>query len=329
MARSEPMATVDPSEWNFNAVPDAELVACCYWEYARESAFICNLRARNLEHWLLRFQKPRWWNEPEPTDIRQDTAKVRSIGRVASVFLDGFACPPDGVLPDSPPLRPGKVHRLTGSFPKPWQLLTKEEREYRAWTPPKGLVDFVLRVPFERGISLDAKRIIESVEARQRACDLANERTRKANPKLTEEALRRMGKLHHADRKPSVLCEHGLEHAVVAINWGLFTNEEIIASFREWVKANRPADLGPVDGKGRNKARDWRVALERLGMMRLLHRFRLSELRDTCPEAWKLYGKREWYKERKRASEMFHRLFPFLGPSERPLGWATAGGRSK
>jgi len=27
-------------EWDFDAVPDGELVGCCFWEYARESAFI-------------------------------------------------------------------------------------------------------------------------------------------------------------------------------------------------------------------------------------------------------------------------------------------------
>ena len=32
-------------DWNFDAVPDPELVACCYWEYARESAFIRELLA--------------------------------------------------------------------------------------------------------------------------------------------------------------------------------------------------------------------------------------------------------------------------------------------
>ena len=25
----------DPHNWNFDAVPDCELVPCCYWEYAR------------------------------------------------------------------------------------------------------------------------------------------------------------------------------------------------------------------------------------------------------------------------------------------------------
>ena len=46
------------------------------------------------------------------------------------------------------------------------------------------------------------------------------------------------------------------------------------------------------DNRGRNKARDWRVALERLGMMRLLHQLSLRELPEKRPKAWGLYGKR-------------------------------------
>jgi hypothetical protein len=37
--------------WNFDKVPDNELVACCYWEYARESAFIRNVRQRCIQNW--------------------------------------------------------------------------------------------------------------------------------------------------------------------------------------------------------------------------------------------------------------------------------------
>ncbi len=32
------MKTLSELDWNFDKVPDNELVACCYWEYARESA---------------------------------------------------------------------------------------------------------------------------------------------------------------------------------------------------------------------------------------------------------------------------------------------------
>jgi hypothetical protein len=38
-------------DWNFDPVPDNELVACCYWEYARESEFIRGLRQRCIQNW--------------------------------------------------------------------------------------------------------------------------------------------------------------------------------------------------------------------------------------------------------------------------------------
>jgi hypothetical protein len=160
--------------------------------------------------------------------------------------------------------------------------------------------------------------------------DEANALARRENPTLSEEALERMGKLQFANVQPTVIYDSGTEKTVVQISWGIFTDEEIIQAFRAWVKANRPKDVpGPPDNKGRNKARDWRVGLERLAMMRLLHRFRLRGLSAACPAAWKLYCKREWYKERKRAGEMFRKLFPFLAASGRPLGWQTQGGRSR
>jgi len=40
---------LDWHEWNFDAVPDDELIACCYWEFARESAFIRDVRRRCLD----------------------------------------------------------------------------------------------------------------------------------------------------------------------------------------------------------------------------------------------------------------------------------------
>lgn len=66
-----------------------------------------------------------------------------------------------------------------------------------------------------------------------------------------------------------------------------------------------------------------------MGMMRLLHQFKRREMPTKSPMAWKVYGKREWYKERKRAAQTFRRFFPFLAKDERPLSWPTKGGRSK
>lgn len=308
-------------EWDFGGVPDEELTACCYWEYARESKFIREVRQRCCE-------RDRKDGLPGGM-LHSDLQRIQSIGHAANFFLHGFFCPPDGVLPDRPPLRFGAVHRLTGSFPRPWQTLTKPERKYRAFVPPRGNVGCMGIVPFERGLSLEAKEIVETVAARRRLRDAHNAQVRRENPELSEEALAQMDKLQFPDIRPSVIYESGTECTVVRISWGVFTNEEIVQMFRKWVKANRPVDVPGPDDKGRNKARDWRVALERLGMMRLLHHFRLRELPTGCPQAWKLYRRREWYKERKRAGERFRSLFPFLASSDRPLCWGTKGGRSK
>lgn len=315
------MQTLHEWDWNFDAVPEPELVACCYWEYARESAFIREVRQRCMHEQQGQGKRDK--------QLHDDLHRIQSLGHPAYFFLHGFFCPPDGVLADALPLKPGEVHRLTGSFPKPWQLLTKEEREFRAYTPPRGLVDFVQLLPFQRGISLDANDIVEMVAQQRRLIDEANARVRRENPKLTDEGLARQGKLQSSNVLPSVIYSSGTEQTVVQISWGVFTNEEIIQEFRKWVKTNRPKDIAGPDGKGRNKARDWRVALERLGMMRLLHQLSKGEMAKKSPEAWKRFARREWYKERKRAGEMFHRLFPFLAKSENPLNWPTQGGHSK
>jgi hypothetical protein len=312
---------LESADWNFDAVPDRELVACCYWEYARESVFIRDVRQRCMSEQQATGERDE--------KLHKDLQRVQSIGHPAWMFLHGFFCPPDGVLPDAILLKPDKVHRLTGSFPKPWQLLTKEERAYRTYIPPRGVIDCQKFVPVTRGSGLDAKDILRTVTQQQRLAEAEREQVRREHSNWCEDARQQSGKLRHPDIRASVVYASGTEKTVIEINWGIFTNDEIVQAFRKWVKANRPQDVAKPDAKGRNKARDWRVALERLGMMRLLHQWALRELPNAAPVAWNLYRKREWYKERKRAGEMFRRLFPFLSKSDRPLNWPTQGGRSK
>jgi hypothetical protein len=310
------MQTFSEFDWNFDRVPDNELVACCLWEYARESGFIRDLRKRSIQSWQAGGQRDE--------RLSSDLGKLHSIGPVIDVLARGFY------------FAPGDPHRIdmqrdafvTNSFPAPWQALLVDERDFRVrvllsagWIPG---------VPFERADWLDAKDIAEQAEARWQEVFSEYDRVRREYPEASEVDLTTQGKLQPFTEIPvSILREEGKEVTAVAINWARFTNDEIVGHFRKWVKANRPKSLRLRDGKGRNKARDWRVALERLGMMRLLHRLRRREMAVKCPEAWKLYGKREWYKERKRAGETFHRLFPFLSKSERPLNWPTKGGRSR
>ena len=322
--------TLAESEWNFTTIPDAELVACCYWEYARESAFILDLRKRSWEYWKPLYVRGNWVNEREDDMLHADLQKVQSIGYPAEVFLHGISCPPDGVLPDALPLKPGEVHRLTGAFPKAWQELAPEERRYRAHIGSD--VERIPLVPFKRGTSLDAKDIREFVTSRQRAAELERESVKRQNSKLNEETLLRLGKLKYPEILPSLYWEGGGEVTVVNINWGSFTNDEIVNYFRKWIKANRPKHYPTPNRKG-HKPGDWRANLTRLAAMRLLGRFTALQMidprRNPMPAIWeaeqfsraKWRDVTKWHDARREAGTLFRKLFPFLPPEEKPLSW--------
>jgi hypothetical protein len=317
---------VGENEWNFgkDQVSDSEVVACCVWEYARESKFIRELRRRSWEHWKPLYKKARWWDSPRDESLHQDLQKAQSIGYRSEVFLRGVACPPDGVLPDAPPLQAGEVHSVTGSFPRPWQSLTAKERNYRSRIRTDA--ESIPLLPFERGHSIDAKDIREWVVSRRTEIDAANDAVRRENPKKSEEALCREGKLKFETINPSLYWESGREVTVVAINWGAFTDDEIATYFRKWIQANRPAHISAPNGQGR-KLSDWRVALNRLGTMRSLHAFTFADKR--FPRRFKEQGEKHCYAARRLALKKFRDLFPFLPPEETPLSWLTKGNRSK
>jgi hypothetical protein len=321
---------MDPHDWNFDGVPDDELVACCYWEYARESEFIRGLRKRSWDHWRPLYLKDRSWNAPTDTQLHEDLQKVQSIGYPAEVFLHGISCPPDGVLPDAPPLKPGGVHRLTGSFPNPWQALTHPERDYRKHIGTD--VERIPLVPFQRGTSLDAKDILDYVKMQRASADSERDRIRRENPKLNEETLLRLGKLRFPDIHPAVFWGGGKEVTVVQIEWGSFTNDKIVNYFRQWVKANRPQQY-PVPNQQGHKPKDWRANLSRLAVMRLLGRFTALQIIDPrqnkFPAVWesKQFSGRKWgdsakwHDARREAGKLFRTLFPFLPKDDKPLSW--------
>gem|GEM_PF-3619107 len=131
----------------------------------------------------------------------------------------------------------------------------------------------------------------------------------------------------HAGHKLRSLCPNfmypeGLEVLLVEINWGEFTNAQIIAAFSQWLKENNPPGVSRPDKRGHKKI-SHRVKLERLAILRLLNRFTLLELRGACPEAWQHYNSpnRRWRKEADMVCVHFKEFFPFLPENELPLAW--------
>jgi hypothetical protein len=306
-------------EWDFDAVPNSELVGCCYWEYARESPFIRSLRQRCLENWRS--------GGPRDEKLYADTDKLQRIGYASEVIIRGFYFAPDDQHKDRHPDAP----RITGSFPKAWQTLSPDERACRAKIRTNRTV--IPLVPFQRGDWHDARDIAEWAEARWSEIDAAYSRVRRANPDLSEATLIERGKLQPLPGIPaSLFWESGKEVTVAAIRWADFSNDEIVQCFRRWVKKARPQNLRPPDRRG-HKPNDWRANLTRLAVMRLLSRFTALEITDPrqnqMPTVWetKQFARRKWgdvtkwHDARREAEKLFRKLFPFLPKDEKPRSW--------
>ncbi len=312
MTQKKSDLAISKFDWNFDNVPVDELVACCYWEYARESGFIRDVRLRCSDPRSMEYDNGQaWWKF-----VGKDMERIESIGYAAEVFLQGFFVEEvesaKTFRPDAP--------LITGSFPAPWQLLSDVERKYRSHIRSDSEV--IGLVPFNHGGDIiTAESLLESAKEYSKQYRKEADEARRANPGWGESTLRRWGKYPKHEPKASVIWEDGTESKIVQIAWEHFTNEQIIESFRDWVKKNRPKQL-KKPGKQGHKYISNRVALERLGIMRLLHRFRFADLPKQNPAAWKRYNSpnRRWRKDAQKARANVKSLFPFL-KNEPPLSW--------
>src|SRR6266436_6334348 len=87
--KSDKGEPLKPHDWNFDSIPDHHLIACCYWEYARESTFLKKFKSRCVEA----------NRNPQPLSqafdlVGKDARTVLSIGTVANSFLLGFGIDP-------------------------------------------------------------------------------------------------------------------------------------------------------------------------------------------------------------------------------------------
>ena len=113
--------------------------------------------------------------------------------------------------------------------------------------------------------------------------------------------------------------------AAFTFDFARFTDAEILKEVEKWLASHRPEAwrkprrvFPSSPAKGR-KTLEFRVALERLGLMRLLHWYSLSDIRRVWPDAWKKYGSKEdsFRREIRACVACFHKLFPFLPDNER------------
>ena len=303
-------AQLPEHEWNFDSVPDGELVACCYWEYARESGSICD---------AVETAKAACANQgiPQPESEEREafhSAAEKAFGLLLSTGFDNSFW-------------------MGLPFPKPWQAVDKTER--KKWVSFRPKIPTPVKFPpFQVTGDLMLASMLQSeatkaYEARQ-ALYLRLSQIDRGVANLKEAAELR-NKLSEQAKLPTPVVVRGVggvDSFIAQINWHEFYDKEIVASFKEWVQDNRPttSDTNQLVGRRSDKGRklnDWRVMLDRLSIMRLL---RCSTLKKMLPEALSRYRSADWYRERKNANRDFHRLFPFLLSTDRPLAWRTKGG---
>ena len=286
-------------DWNFDAVPEEELQVCCLWEYGRESSFLRSIRDRSAEAHRLKLAFK------ERLDfVERDFGKVFStLGRSAILFQEGIY----GLGGDK--AHPG----LISHFPEPWQSLDKREKSALLETA-----------------DWDSANSDECPAFRRSNLPRAEAMVKLFRPKSMKEVFGRDGgvgvrEYFHAGHRLRSLCPcfmypSGHEVLLVEIDWGDFTNDQILNAFAQWLKENNPPEISRPDKRGHKKI-SHRVKLERLGILRLLSRFTLNELPTACAVAWKRYNSRNrrWRKEAALARIHFREFFPFLPENETPL----------
>ena len=327
---------LDWQDWNFDRVTEPELLACCYWEYARESTFIRDTLRRYRD----------WWKAGGHTDVPEAGELDAALCRIqepipyhSEVFLCGCAFDRDPISQSDDPDKPNYKHPhappITGSFPDSWQSLDEAERAHRAHIRSDREV-IPLRA-FERdGSRLTAEMLLERSQASLRDYIAIRDKLHRDNPGVGEGTLRRQGKYPDYRPSASVFWEGGAECLSVKIEWADFTNDEIVEAFRKWVGPNRPPDIPKPDGRG-HKPKDLRADLTRLAAMRILSRYTPVEIigntrRPPLAECAPIHKTKQfasdkwgdptkWRDARREASQRFRELFPFLPTDEKPLSW--------
>lgn len=305
-------------KWDFKDVPDHELIACCLWEYARESRTIkmvsdyhwCQLRKIHLKEHYLEDPELRERHDKEAGIIEE---RLRNEGFDYDEFCDQF------FGTDFPLL---EIYlSLTENVrdgAEPWQVLHPRFREILVGKVGESSV---LR-PLKLSMLMELEELWES-----NASGLLEIRAQELPPDDDSEEMHLFNEStaveidSDEDGKPPEYVT-----AAFTVDFSRFTDTEITASFQEWLKANRPQkwkrprrNLAVSPHVGRALL-DYRVALERLGLMRLLHWHPPTDLRENYPAAWEKYGHKEpdFRREIRHACKFFRQLFPFLPPDERP-----------
>ena len=294
------------NDWNFEGdrVTDPELIACCYWEYARESDFIRRVVQRLKDVDQRKVTKPlvtagKPWVQTHCLRLLEEAgAKVElpalrrgalnDYSRYYKQMLEAQAAQPESVADDADLSRLYSIgipvvellRRLP--FPRPWQSLTPAQRSAGKDFVPKNPTPAKIP-PFRTSndhcvageLYSQARRIYDKeVAVRKRLAEIDRGAVN------LEEATKLRNMLSEQAKHPTPVVSRGIggvDFFIAQINWAHFTNDQIADAFRKWVEPNRPKSI-PKPSRQGHGPREWRARLNRLAAMRLLECYRVKEI---------------------------------------------------
>lgn len=306
------------ADWNFDAVPDGEIIACCLWKYARESRSIelaadsywCNVR--DMLHAEL-YRK-------DPALKAEHDKEAESIKRRVEIFhfdYEEFSnkfWESDLATID---IYQSLAEQVT-DWARPWQKIPPARRARLS----QQVANSFLMKPAALAMVGDLEKLWKA-----NSTDLEEIRS-KSRPVYddSEECA------SYQESQPVTLAVEpgkpagGIQVAAFTIDFARFTDREMLDEFQKWLVSNRPKEwkrplrIFPGSSARGKKLIEFRVALERLGLMRLLHWHTPGQLKDFWPEAWTKYKRKQdsFRREVHQAAHFFRRLFPFLPSDEKP-----------
>ena len=291
-----PQGPLPENDWNFDAVPANEIIACCVWEYARESQTLYAGMASTLR--------------------RQGKSIVIETTRAARASRRR--------LLDLPSDQRAPLHSVLTAFNgRPWLTLAPPDRSLCAQLFPREVTPLRPASLEEAQALLAANRTIskEAIEKLQSLGALP------ARP--TRQAIKR-GPIHAVEPLPLAgLFEPpsppgdwraGCSAIALTVDFAHYNDHELATAFERLLGQMRPRRLAQpkrdrlfTRAKG-NQLNRWRVAVERLAVARLVGHYGTDPAKFPALaiklHQGRIYDRRE--RELRLADQFFCKLFPSL-----------------
>lgn len=315
----EDLHPIKIEDWDFREVPEEEKAACCIWEYARESSTIAmsaDLHWVNVRHIINKDLYSKDHEAKKKDDALAEVIEKRA--RHADFDYDRFLS--DYYETDFAYVEGFEdIMHHAGDGAISWQRIPKDIRTHISQSISQSHVFHPL---------VEAQVLhLESLWLAHRD-PLASARAKSEEDGGDSAMFAELDRvcplpIDDENSNPS----KGQVTIAFDIDFARFSDSQIVDSLRAWIAENRPVDCRtpkrvlfdtPIRGK---KHSEFTVALDRLGLMRLLHWYPPKKLQDEWPSAWMLFGHKEesFRREIREAEKYFRELFPFLPPDELPI----------